>query len=177
MRFLKADVAGAWVVEPIPHDDPRGRFMRAWCEREFTMHDIAFVPVQENMALSKLKGTLRGLHFQVTPHLEAKLVRCTRGSIFDVVLDLRPDSPTFRSWYGAHLSGDDGRMMYVPEGCAHGCQSLEDDTEISYLASAHYAPDAARGIRHDDPAFGIAWPLEVASISIQDRSWPLWNPT
>jgi dTDP-4-dehydrorhamnose 3,5-epimerase len=135
------------------------------------------VPVQENMALSKLKGTLRGLHFQVAPHLEAKLVRCTRGSIFDIVLDLRPDSPTYRSWYGTRLSCDDGRMMYVPEGCAHGCQSLEDYTEISYLASARFAPDAARGVRHDDPAFGIGWPLDVTSISIQDRSWPLWNPT
>jgi dTDP-4-dehydrorhamnose 3,5-epimerase len=177
MEFLNTDVAGAWLVEPAPHQDPRGRFMRAWCEREFAAHRIDFVPLQANLALSKLKGTLRGLHYQVAPSLEAKLVRCTRGAVFDLVLDLRHDSPTYRRWYGARLSADNGRMLYVPDGCAHGCLSLEDDTEILYMASAYYSPSEARGVRHDDPAFAISWPLEVASISDQDRNWPLWSPT
>jgi dTDP-4-dehydrorhamnose 3,5-epimerase len=176
MEFLNTDVAGASVVEPTPHLDERGRFMRAWCVREFAEHRIDFVPVQSNLAFSKLKGTLRGLHYQVAPSLEAKLVRCTRGAAFDLVLDLRRDSPTYLRWYGTHLSADNGRMLYVPEGCAHGAQSLEDDTEILYMASAYYAPSAARGVRHDDPAFGITWPLEVSSMSDQDRNWPLWNP-
>ncbi|MEO8523729.1 MAG: dTDP-4-dehydrorhamnose 3,5-epimerase [Caldimonas sp.] len=177
MEFLNTDVAGASLVEPTPHLDERGRFMRAWCQREFAEHRIDFVPVQSNLAFSKLKGTLRGLHYQVAPALEAKLVRCTRGAAFDLVLDLRRDSPTYLRWYGTHLSADNGRMLFVPEGCAHGAQSLEDDTEILYMASAYYAPSAARGVRHDDPAFGISWPIEVSSMSDQDRRWPLWNPT
>lgn len=173
MKFSPCSVSGAWLIEPTPHEDPRGRFMRAWCGREFAEHAIDFTPVQANMGLSLRKGTLRGLHYQVAPALEAKLVRCTRGSIFDVAVDLRPESPTFRNWYGSCLSADNGRMLYVPEGCAHGCQSLEDMTEIFYMASAFYAPGEARGIRYDDPAFGIRWPLPVVSISDQDRSWPL----
>ena len=177
MEFLNTDVAGASLVEPAPHVDDRGRFMRAWCAREFAEHRIDFVPVQSNLAFNKRKGTLRGLHYQVAPSLEAKLVRCTRGAAFDLVLDLRRDSPTYLRWYGTHLSADNGRMLLVPEGCAHGAQSLEDDTEILYMASAYYAPSAARGVRHDDPAFGITWPLEVSSMSDQDRRWPLWNPT
>lgn len=177
MEFLSTDVADASLVEPTPHVDERGRFMRAWCTREFAEHRIDFVPVQSNLAFSKLKGTLRGLHYQVAPSLEAKLVRCTRGAAFDLVLDLRRDSPTYLGWYGTQLSADNGRMLFVPEGCAHGAQSLEDDTEILYMASAYYAPSAARGVRHDDPAFGITWPLEVSSMSDQDRRWPLWNPT
>jgi dTDP-4-dehydrorhamnose 3,5-epimerase len=176
MEFLGTDVAGASLIEPTPHLDARGRFMRAWCAREFGAQGIRFVPLQSNLALSPLKGTLRGLHYQVAPSLEAKLVRCTRGSLFDLVLDLRPGSPTYLRWHGATLSADNGRMLYVPEGCAHGCQSLEDNTEILYMASAYYAPSEARGVRHDDPAFAISWPLEVTSISDQDRNWPLWNP-
>ena len=132
--------------------------------------------MQSNLAYSKLEGTLRGLHYQVAPALEAKLVRCTRGAVFDLVLDLRRDSPTYLRWYGTTLSADDGRMLLVPEGCAHGCQSLVDDTEILYMASAHFAPDHARGVRHDDPAFAIEWPLPVSMLSDQDRNWPLWNP-
>jgi dTDP-4-dehydrorhamnose 3,5-epimerase len=177
MQFANTDVAGAMVVEPSPHQDDRGRFMRAWCGREFAEHGIAFVPMQANMGLSKLSGTVRGLHYQIAPSLEAKLVRCTRGAVFDLVLDLRPASPTYLRWYGARLSADNGRMLYVPEGCAHGCQSLEDDTEILYMASAYYDGSASRGVRHDDPAFAISWPLEVSAISDQDRRWPLWNPT
>jgi dTDP-4-dehydrorhamnose 3,5-epimerase len=173
MKFSECSVKGAWVIEPTPHEDARGRFMRAWCLREFTEHAIDFIPLQANMGFSVHKGTIRGLHYQVAPALEAKLVRCTRGAIFDVVVDLRPSSPTFRSWYGTCLDADNGRMLYVPEGCAHGCQSTEDRTEIYYMTSAFYSPREARGIRYDDPALGIRWPLPVSSISDQDRSWPL----
>jgi dTDP-4-dehydrorhamnose 3,5-epimerase len=173
MNFGKCSVDGAWLIEPTPIEDSRGRFMRAWCEREFADHGITFTPLQANMGLSLHKGTLRGLHYQVAPALEAKLVRCTRGAIFDVVLDLRPTSPTYRLWYGTCLNSDNARMLYLPEGCAHGCQSLEDNTEIHYMASAFYSRDASRGIRYNDPAFGIRWPLPVTSISDQDRNWPL----
>ena len=138
---------------------------------------IGFVPVQSNMVYSRLKGTMRGLHYQVAPSLEAKLVRCTRGAVFDLVLDLRRDSPTYLRWFGMRLSADNGQMLLVPEGCAHGCQSLEDDTEILYMVSAHYAPNDARGVRYDDTAFAIEWPLAVSSISDQDRNWPLWQST
>ena len=173
MKFRDCNVAGAWAIEPTFIEDARGRFMRAWCRREFTEHGIDFNPVQANMGFSLQKGTIRGLHFQVAPALEAKLVRCTRGEIFDVVVDLRQSSPTYLSWYGLYLSADNGRMLYVPEGCAHGCQSTADNTEIHYMASAYYSPDHARGIRYDDPAIGIRWPLAVSLISEQDRNWPL----
>ena len=155
MNVLACDVAGAGVVEPTPHQDARGRFMRAWCLRDFADRGIAFTPLQANMSRSAHKGTIRGLHHQAAPALEAKLVRCTRGSIFDVVVDLRPDSPTYRSWHGCELSAENGRMLYVPEGCAHGCQSLLDDTEVHYMTSAFYAPAEVRGLRYDDPAIGI----------------------
>lgn len=147
--------------------------MRAWCRHEFENHAIAFAPVQANMAYSRKQGTIRGMHFQVAPAPEAKLVRCTRGALFDVVVDLRPDSTTYRGWYGAQLSADDGRMLFIPEGCAHGCQSMEDSTELHYLTSAIYAPDHARGVRFDDPAIQVRWPLPATSISEQDRTWPL----
>lgn len=147
--------------------------MRAWCQREFTDHSIDFIPVQANMGLSVLKGTIRGLHYQIAPALEAKLVRCTRGEIFDVVVDVRPTSPTYGSWYGLYLSAENARMLYVPEGCAHGCQSVEDNTEIFYMASAFYSPKAVRGVRFDDPMLRITWPLLPSVVSDQDRSWPL----
>jgi dTDP-4-dehydrorhamnose 3,5-epimerase len=173
MKFTETDIGGAWVIEPAPHEDARGRFMRAWCSVEFSERAIAFTPLQANMALSVQKGTIRGLHYQVSPAAEAKLVRCTRGAIFDVAVDLRPTSPTYRSWYGTYLSADNGRMLYVPEGCAHGCQSVDDNAEIYYLTSALYSPRDARGIRYDDPLLGIGWPLSVSSISEQDSRWPL----
>lgn len=173
MHIRECDVLGARVIEPSPHEDSRGRFMRAWCQREFTDHSIDFIPVQANMGLSVLKGTIRGLHYQIAPALEAKLVRCTRGEIFDVVVDVRPTSPTYGSWYGLYLSAENARMLYVPEGCAHGCQSVEDNTEIFYMASAFYSPKAVRGVRFDDPMLRITWPLLPSVVSDQDRSWPL----
>ena len=175
MLFIEADVEGAWVIKPNPHEDQRGRFMRAWCIQEFLEHGIEFVPVQANMGFSVRKGTTRGMHFQKAPDVEAKLVRCVRGAIFDVVLDLRSESPTFRRWYGTTLSADNGWMLYVPERCAHGYQTLEDDTEMYYMTSAVYAPASALGVRFDDPAFGIQWPRASSVVSDQDRSWPLFD--
>ncbi len=173
MRFVETSIAGAMVIEPTPHQDERGRFMRAWCTQEFSQHGLNFLPVQANMGLSARKGTVRGMHFQVEPAPEAKLVRCTRGAIFDVVLDLRPGSPSYGKWYGTELTADNGRMLYLPELCGHGYQTLEEGTEMHYMTSAFYTASAVRGARFDDPAFGIEWPLEVTVVSEQDRNWPL----
>jgi len=173
MHFREVGITGARVIDPNPHEDDRGRFMRAWCSREFHEHSLDFLPVQANLGFSTHKGTLRGMHFQTAAAPEAKLVRCTRGAIFDVALDLRPESPTFRKWYGVELSARNGRMLYVPELCAHGYQTLEENTEMYYMTSAFYTPDAVRGVRFDDPAFKIQWPLAATVISEQDRNWPL----
>ena len=173
MRFTETGLAGAMVIDPSPHEDDRGRFMRAWCAREFAEHGLDFVPVQANMGFSLQKGTVRGMHFQAAPALEAKLVRCTRGAIFDVTLDLRPASPSYRRWFGIELSAENGRMLYVPEQCAHGYQTLEERTEMYYMTSAYYTPSAVRGVRFDDPAFSIEWPLAATIVSEQDRNWPL----
>jgi dTDP-4-dehydrorhamnose 3,5-epimerase len=173
MRFMETGIEGAKVIEPDPHWDERGRFQRAWCAREFSLNDLCFRPVQANFGFSTAKGTIRGMHFQKAPASEAKLVCCTRGAIFDVVLDLRPQSSSFGRWYGAELSATNGRMLYVPEDCAHGYQTLEDDTEMYYMTSAFYTPSAASGARFDDPAFDIRWPLPVSVISEQDRRWPI----
>ena len=173
MRFTETALEGAWVIDPNPIEDARGRFMRAWCLKEFAEHGLDFVPVQANMGLSIRKGTVRGMHFQEAPALEAKLVRCTRGAIFDVALDLRPQSPTYGKWCGVELSAENGRMLYVPERCAHGYQTLEERTEIHYTASGFYTPSSVRGVRFDDPAFGIRWPLAATIVSEQDLTWPL----
>lgn len=173
MHFTKTALVGAWVIDPNPHEDERGRFMRAWCTQEFAEHGLDFLPVQANMGFSKYKGTVRGMHFQDAPALEAKLVRCTRGAVYDVVLDVRPESPTYGEWYGIELSAENGRMLYVPEQCAHGYQTLRDCTEIHYMTSGYYAPNLVRGVRFDDPAFSIRWPIAVTVISEQDRNWPL----
>lgn len=171
MRFTEIGIHGVWVIDPTSHKDDRGRFFRAWCSHDFTEHGINFLPVQANMGFSVQKGTVRGMHFQIEPALEAKLVRCTRGSMFDVALDLRPDSSTYGKWFGTELSAENGRMLYVPERCAHGYQTLEDQTEMYYMTSQVYTPGAAHGVRFDDPAFGIQWPLAATMISEQDRNW------
>ena len=173
MHFTETELVGAMVIDPDPHEDDRGRFMRSWWAREFAKRGLDFVPVQANMGFSIRKGTVRGLHFQEAPALEAKLVRCTRGAIFDVVLDLRPESPTYGKWCSAELSAENGRMMYVPERCAHGHQTLGERTEIYYMVSGFYTPSLVRGVRFDDPAFGIQWPLVATAVSEQDRRWPL----
>jgi len=173
MIFKETRISGVWVIEPEFHRDHRGHFFRAWCLREFDQHGIKFVPVQANMGFNLLKGTVRGMHFQVEPALEAKLVRCTKGAIFDVALDLRSESVTYKQWFGAELTSENGSMLFVPEGCAHGYQALEDGTEMHYMASEVFTPGAARGVRFDDPALEIQWPLVPSVMSEQDRNWPL----
>jgi dTDP-4-dehydrorhamnose 3,5-epimerase len=173
MHFEETQIKNAWLIDPDPKKDDRGRFMRAWCSFEFHDHGLSFQPVQANMGFSLVRGTIRGMHYQVSPALEAKLVRCTRGAAFDVVIDLRAESPTYGQWISAQLTAENGRMLYVPEGCAHGFQSVEDNTEIYYMTSALYHPQAVRGVRFDDPAFDIQWPLPATLVSQQDRNWPL----
>jgi len=173
MRFSATTIADARVIDPSPHQDVRGRFMRAWCSVEFAENGIEFVPLQANMGVSVQKATVRGMHFHNAIAPEAKLVRCTRGAIFDVVVDLRPQSPTYCQWYGVELTPENGRMLYVPKDCAHGYQTLEEDTEMYYMTSAHYTPSAVCGVRFDDPAFHIDWPLTPTVVSEQDRNWPL----
>lgn len=175
MIFEECGIGGAYLISPQPHSDHRGSFARAWCEQEFAAHGISFTPKQANVGFSIHKGTLRGIHFQRAPDLEAKLVRCTRGSVFDVVVDLRPDSTTYCKWYGAELTPENGKMLLVPECCGHGCVTLEDNSEIYYLTSAVYAPQSATGARFDDPAFGIDWPVSPEWLSDQDQSWPDWS--
>lgn len=160
------------MIEPSPRVDERGRFVRAWCTKEFEDHGIQFVPVQANMGLSLRTGTTRGLHYQVAPALEAKLVRCTRGAIFDVVVDLRRGSHTYLKWFGVVLTPENACMLYLPEGCAHGYQTLDAETEMHYMASAFYSPSEAHGVRFDDPTIGIRWPMAASVISDQDKNWP-----
>jgi dTDP-4-dehydrorhamnose 3,5-epimerase len=172
MIFTETRVRGAYIIDVNRSADPRGSFARAWCRKEFEDHGLTARVVQVNLSSSVRKGTLRGMHYQLEPYAEAKTVSCTKGAVYDVVLDLRRDSPTYLRWAAAELTADNRRMLYVPEGCAHGHQTLEDGTELLYFMSEFYSPEHARGVRFDDPAFGIEWPLAVTSISDADRSWP-----
>jgi dTDP-4-dehydrorhamnose 3,5-epimerase len=172
MRFTETAVVGAFVIDPEPFSDERGSFARVFCAHEFEEHGLEPRIVQSNLSVNHQAGTLRGLHYQRAPHEETKLVRCIRGALFDVVVDLRPGSPSYRRWVGVELTADNQRALFVPRGCAHGFQTLVDDTEAIYDVSAMYAPDHEGGAHHADPAFGIEWPLPVASISDKDRSWP-----
>lgn len=171
MIFEELAVRGAYVLRPERRRDDRGHFARLWCQQELGERGLVRHIEQINSGFSPRAGTLRGMHFQLPPHAEVKLARCTRGAAFDVVLDLRRGSPTYRRWAGVQITAENDEQVYVPEGCAHGYLTLADDTELVYLTSAPYAPAAARGVRFDDPAFGIAWPAEVRVISAQDRGW------
>lgn len=175
MEYTETTLKGAFLVALKKITDSRGYFARAFCKDEFARHGLNTEMVQVNAGFSHLKGTVRGMHYQAAPHAEAKLVRCTRGAVFDVIVDLRRDSPTRGKWFGAELTADNGVMMYLPEGFAHGYQTLIDDSEIYYMTSAPYVAAAAGGVPHDDPAFGIAWPLPVSIISEQDKSWPRFD--
>ncbi len=172
MRFIETKVSGVFVIEMELREDNRGFFARSWCSKEFEARGLLSRIAQINAGFTARRAGLRGLHFQVAPHAESKTVRCTRGSIFDVAVDLRPDSPTHKQWVGFELTAENHRMVYIPEGCAHGYQTLVHDSEVEYLTSQFYAPDSARGVRFDDPAFGINWPLPVGLISEADKSWP-----
>lgn len=172
MRFTPLGLDGAYLVQLERHEDERGFFARAWCRDEFGDHGLVSDLAQCSISRNSAAGTLRGLHFQAAPHEEAKLVRCTAGAIFDVIVDLRADSPTNAAWFGVELNADEGDALYVPKGFAHGFQTLVDNAEVLYLISDPYVPEAAAGVRWDDPAFGIEWPLPIRTMSERDRSWP-----
>lgn len=172
MIFKETKLPGAYVVDIERREDERGFFARSWCRREFEAHGVNPNLAQCNISFNIKKGTLRGMHFQAEPYEEAKLVRCTMGSLHDVIIDLRQDSPSFRKHMGIILSSDNRKMLYVPEGFAHGFLTLEDNTEVHYQISEFYAPEYERGFRWNDPAFGIEWPSEVKIISDRDRNYP-----
>lgn len=172
MIFTPTDIPGAFVVEPEPVVDDRGFFARLYTPEEFAARGLNPAVAQTSVSHNRARGTVRGMHFQRPPHAEAKLVRCGAGAIFDVVVDLRPDSPAYRRWSGVELSAANRRMFYIPEGCAHGFQTLADASDVYYQISARFAPEAAGGVRFDDPAFGIRWPAGVTCISDRDRTYP-----
>jgi len=174
--FEETRLQGAYVVDLKRIEDHRGFFARGFCVQEFQQQGLIGEMVQLNIAFSHTKGTVRGMHFQESPHAEAKLVRCTRGAIFDVIVDLRSGSPTRGQWAGFELSEQNGSMIYVPKGFAHGYQTLVDGTEMNYMTSAAYAASAAKGVRFDDPALGIQWPLVPTIVSDADRRWPDYVP-
>ena len=176
MIFTQSKLHGVFILEPERIEDERGFFARAWCQTEFAEHGIKAPPVQCNISFNKRKGTLRGMHYQRAPHEETKIVRCTMGSLYDVAVDVRPDSPTFKQWVGETLSATNRGMMIIPPGCAHGFLTLADNTEASYQMSAYYAPKHAAGVRWNDPAFGIRWPSDVVVIVDRDRNYPDFTP-
>jgi len=173
LRLEPLPLAGAYLLSVSPLEDARGYFARTFCRDEFTAHGLSPVVAQCNVSWNRHRGTLRGLHYQAAPHGEAKLVRCTRGAVWDVMVDLRDESPTRLKWYGVGLSAENRLAVYIPEGFAHGFQSLVDDTEVFYQMSESYHPDLARGVRWDDPALGIHWPLAEPILSERDRTYPL----
>lgn len=172
MIFRETKLAGVVEVRLDPRSDERGFFARSWCEKEFASHGLNPRLAQCNISFSARKGTLRGIHYQDEPYPEAKLVRCTQGAIYDVAVDLRPQSPSFKRWVAAVLSAENRHMLYIPEGCAHGFLTLTDNTEVFYQMSEFYHPESARGVRFDDPAFQIEWPEKIVVISGRDRTYP-----
>ena len=172
MIFTETRLEGAFLVEPERFEDERGFFALSWSSAEFGARGLCAHPAECNISFNRRKGTLRGMHYQLAPHAQAKLVRCTLGAVYDVIVDLRPDSDTFKQWVAAELSADNRLMLYVPEGFAHGFQTLEDGSEVFYQMSDVYAPEAARGVRWDDPAFGIEWPPGERVINERDRTYP-----
>jgi dTDP-4-dehydrorhamnose 3,5-epimerase len=171
MHFEAVGIQGAALIEPERREDDRGYFARVWCADELARHGFEPSVAQINTGVSPRAGTLRGMHYQEAPHDEVKIVRCVRGAVFDVIVDLRPASPTYRKWFGAELSAVNGRSLYAPQGTAHGYLTLADDTELVYMTNKAYAAGHARGVRYDDAAFGIRWPADVRVISSADRAW------
>jgi dTDP-4-dehydrorhamnose 3,5-epimerase len=178
VKFVATKLGDAFVLELERHEDERGFFARAWCRDEFADHGLVAALSQSSISRNSRAGTLRGMHFQTAPHEEAKLVRCTAGAIFDVIVDLRADSPTYTEWLGVELDAERGNALYVPKGFAHGFQTLVDKTDVLYMISDPYVPEAASGVRWDDPAFGIEWPdAGTRTISERDRAWPDYQPS
>ncbi|RKY07690.1 MAG: dTDP-4-dehydrorhamnose 3,5-epimerase [Planctomycetota bacterium] len=173
MIFTETPLKGAYIIEPERIEDKRGFFARAWCAREFAERGLNPNLAQCNISFNKKKGTLRGMHYQAPPHEEAKMLRCTKGSLYDVIVDLRKDSPTFKQWFSVDLTAENRKQLYIPEGFAHGFQTLEDETEIFYQMSEFYHPENARGVRYDDPAFGIEWRPGDMIVSNNDRSFAM----
>jgi len=173
MRFIPTDLPGAWIIELEPLNDERGFFARTVCAREFAAHGLATEFVQCSISVNDRRGTLRGLHYQLPPASEAKLVRCTAGALLDVIVDLRPESPAYLRHLAVDLTARNRRALYVPKLFAHGLQTLEDNTEVLYQISEYYAPGQSTGLRFDDPKLGIQWPLPVTAVSAKDRNWPL----
>lgn len=171
MIFTETKLQGAYLIEPERREDERGFFARVYCQDEFTAHGLHTAFVQCNISYNNRRGTLRGMHYQAEPHGEVKVVRCTQGVIYDVLVDLRPESPTFKEWAGFELSAANRHLLYIPVGVAHGFQTLTDESEVFYMMGAFYHPESARGVRWDDPAFGIVWPLDVAQISSKDSGY------
>jgi dTDP-4-dehydrorhamnose 3,5-epimerase len=176
MIFTQTDLMGAFVIEPERLSDERGFFARTWCSREFTKHGLNPAVSQCNISFNKKKGTLRGLHYQEAPHEEAKLVRCTAGAIYDVIIDLRPASATFKGWTAVELNAENRKMLYVPEGFAHGFLTLADDTEVFYQMSEFYSAEHARGVRWNDQTFNIQWPISVVVVSEKDSQYSDYVP-
>jgi dTDP-4-dehydrorhamnose 3,5-epimerase len=175
--FTATELEGAYVVDLERRGDERGFFARAWCTNEFADQGLSTQIVQCNLSFNQHRGTLRGMHFQREPRAEAKLVRCTRGAVYDAIIDLRPDSPSYLRWFGVELTAENRRALYVPEGFAHGYQTLVDDTETFYQVSEFYSPEFEGGVRWNDPTFGIEWPYpEAPLLSPKDASWPDYRP-
>ena len=172
LKFKETKLSGAFVISVEKREDPRGFFGRAWCLREFEGQGIVKNFVQANISSNHWMGTLRGMHYQIHPYQEVKLIRCTRGAIYDVIIDLRPKSPTYKEWTGVRLTAESHEMLYVPEGFGHGFQTLKDDTEVFYEVTQYYNSEAERGVRYDDPSFNICWPTRVQVISDKDKNWP-----
>jgi dTDP-4-dehydrorhamnose 3,5-epimerase len=170
--FTETKLKGAFILDVQRYEDARGFFGRSFCQQEFEKHGLNPRFVQANVSYNRKRGTLRGLHYQIAPHREAKLIRCTRGALYDVIVDLRKDSPTYKQWAGAELTEANRRLFYVPEGFAHGFVTLADDTEAAYQVSEFHHPPSERGIRYDDPALGIRWPVAAEVISDKDQAWP-----
>lgn len=176
MKFTPTPLAGAFLVELEPRVDPRGMFARAFCAREFAEQGLETAFVQANVSSNRHAGTVRGMHFQRGVDAEVKLVRCVGGAIYDVIVDMREGSETYLRWFGAELSQDNGLMMYVPRGFAHGYQALSEGATVFYMVSAYYAPEAEGGLRFDDPRLSIKWPRDVVDVSDKDARWPLLVP-
>lgn len=173
MIFKETNLKGAFVIELEKREDERGFFARTWCKKEFEANGLETGLVQANLSLSRKAGTLRGMHYQAAPYEETKLVKCTKGALYDVIIDLRPNSLTYKQWFAVELTENNYKMLYVPKGFAHGFQTLVDNVEVFYLVTQFYSPSSERGVRWNDPQFGIKWPdVNIRSISEKDKNWP-----
>ncbi|MHA1332186.1 MAG: dTDP-4-dehydrorhamnose 3,5-epimerase [Candidatus Hodarchaeales archaeon] len=175
MKFKKTSIEGCYLIELEPIQDKRGFFSRCFCQKEFKKHDLYFNIAQANISFNRFKGTVRGMHYQIPPRAENKLVLCTKGSIYDVAIDIRKNSFTYKKWFGVKLTSKNHLMLYVPAGCAHGYQTLENNCEVFYFVSEFYDPELERGLPWDDPTFGIKWPNPVTVISRKDKSYLPFN--